>query len=148
MTEETRQQFVDILLEITPNCVDYVEIHPSEERRCWGQAACTISRDAITKNPISKKFYIRTPPPLESGPNLLTFLHECAHIELGHINAEPILNSIPFKIRPVHPHYNTYFLEIMAWAKVDRWLKQYNIWVDGKKDYVLMALENAWRTLK
>ena len=129
-----KQSIVDMLLEITPKCVHHIEILTSLfDRKFRGQAVCRIS-----KNPPTKTFFIRTPPPLESSKNLLVFLHECAHITLGHVNGDP--NTL----LPIHPHYNTYSNEIMAWAKVDRWLEQYDIAIKGKRAHVQSSLEFAW----
>ena len=129
-----KQQIIDMLLEITPKCIHHIEILTSLlDGGVRGLAVCRLS-----KNPPTKTFFIRTPPPLKSGGNLLTFLHECAHITLGHVNGDPDT------LLPTHPHHNTYSNEIVAWAKVDRWLEQYNIVITGKKAYVQSSLEFAW----
>ena len=127
-----------MVLEVIPKCVHYVEIlPPSLDGSVRGCAICSISKNSPTKI-----FFIRTPPPLESGKNLLIFLHECAHIALGHVDGDPST------LLPTHPHHNTYYSEIAAWAKVDRWLEQYSIVVEGKKACVQYALECAWECAK
>lgn len=132
-----QQQIIDMLLKITPECVHHIEIiTPPLDGGIKGQAICSVS-----KNPPTKTFFIKTPPPLKSGRNLLIFLHECAHIALGHVDADP--NTL----RPTHPHYNTYSNEIIAWAKVDRWLEQYGFVTEGKKAFRQSALEFAWKKL-
>ena len=132
------QHIIDMMLEVIPECIHHIEILPSTlDGGTRGQAVCSIS-----KNPPTKIFFIRTPSPLESKKNLLTFLHECAHITLGHVNGDPDT------LKPIHPYYNTYSNEIVTWAKVDRWLEQYSIVIEGKKAYVQSSLEFAWARTK
>ena len=134
-----------MLLEITPSCLHYIEIIAPTYycEPIYGEAVCTIYDSA------EKRYYIKAPSPLVSSANLLIFLHECAHIVLRHMEGE-LVSVKPIVIRPTHPSYGTYLNEVLAWAKVYRWLDQYNVYIDKdeKKDIVKYALSVAWIKLK
>ena len=125
-------KIVDMLLEVTPSCLDHVEIHPTDPYHFWGEATY------LSK---SKIYFIKTPSPLETEEGLLVFLHECAHIVLKHCEMDPITD------KPTHPLYNTYTGEIIAWAKVFRWLDHYGIDCPSRKCIAESTLKTAWDKL-
>lgn len=125
-------EIVDMLLEITPNCLSHIEIHPTNPYHFWGEATYLYK---------DKVYVIKTSNPLETWENLLVFLHECAHIVLGHCEMNPITE------KPAHPFHNTYAGEVMAWAKVFRWLDHYNIDCPPRKCIAESALKTAWDKL-
>jgi len=125
-------EIVNMLLEVTPNYLSHVEIHPTNPYHFWGEATY-LYKDRV--------YVIKTSNPLETWEGLLVFLHECAHIVLGHIEPNFITG------RPAHPLHNTYAGEVMAWAKVFRWLDHYNIDCSSRKCIAESALKQAWGEL-
>jgi len=82
ITQTKKPLLTKALLKITPKHIHHIKILPENSISWKGSAICRVF-----KNSNDKLFIIHTPSPLKSIENLLIFLHECAHITLGHTNA-------------------------------------------------------------
>lgn len=109
-----------IILAVTPKDLFCIHINKVVNNRHKGRADFTL-----------RGYEITTTHPLKSFLGLIIFMHECAHVHLGHCRADITVGR-------------SYVNEIGAWSQVKFWLAEYNVaysksWLHGK---ITLSLKN------